>query len=1016
MTYGPAAAPSSTNADPAAAPLSWDLAALTGQLRGELHTGATMRRIYATDASAYQQLPLAVAIPETEADLVALVRFAAKHSLGLIPRAAGTSLAGQVVGSGIVVDVSRHFTDIVAIDAAARTVTVQPGVIRNELNAALAPHGLLFGPETSTQNRAMMGGMLGNNSCGSNSIRYGSVRDHIVEVQAILADGSRATFGPLDRDQFIAKCRPGEADDAVDLETRIYRRLRDLLGDGSIRDEIRRQFPHPEIRRRNTGYAVDALLDSAVFDPASGQPLNLGQLIAGSEGTLCLVTQLTLACEPLPPPVAGLLCAQFTSVGQALQATQHAVAADPYACELIDHHILDCTRRSIEHQQNRFFLDGEPQAVLVTELRGRTQHEVQDRAEALEQTFRDAGLGYAFPVLFGEQMLRVWELRKAGLGLLGNVVGDEKAVPVIEDTAVRVADLPAYIDEVDRTLAERFGLECVHYAHAGSGELHLRPILNLKTADGHRLFREVAAAVANIVKRYRGSLSGEHGDGRLRGEFLETMIGERCYRLIREVKRAWDPHGVFNPGKIVDTPPMNTHLRYAAGAEPHAIETVFDWSGTLGMLGAAEMCNGSGDCRKTPHAGGTMCPSYHATRSERDTTRARANLLRRALTRGPGELAGELAGEPVDGAAEHPLASDELADVLDLCLSCKGCKSECPSTVDLAKLKAETMQARHDARGIPRRSRLVAGFARTQALLSRPPLRWAYNAAMQTAPIRRLLARAIGFHPDRTVPPLPPRTLRQWLARRSVVETPKRGRVLLLVDEFTNHLDVETGIATVELLEALGYAATPAAVTDTGRSALSKGLLRQARETIAANVAAVAPHVSDDVPLVGIEPSALLTFRDEALDLHLPEAAAVADASLLLDEFLVREAAAGRIDSSAFSPGPRRLLVHGHCFQKALVGMSPTQAALALLPDTTVELIASGCCGMAGSFGYEAEHYDLSMQIGELVLLPAVRDAAADVTIVAAGTSCRHQIHDGTGRRAVHPAVVLRDALAASPQ
>ena len=995
----PAAPPAAASLRTPPSPLDW--AGLVGSLAGELHTGERMRQLYATDASAYQQLPAAVAIPRTERDLVTLVQFAGRHRLGLIPRAAGTSLAGQVVGEGIVVDVSRHFTGIVEIDAEARTVRVQPGVIRNELNAALAPHGMLFGPETSTQNRAMIGGMLGNNSCGSNSLKYGSVRDHVQSVRAILADGSMATFEPLTAEQVRAKCEGPDT-----LETTIYREVVAALTPPEVRDEIAREFPKPSIHRRNTGYAIDVLAAASCFDPASSHPFNLGQLIAGSEGTLCLVTEITLRCLPLPPPVMGLQCAQFASVDEALQATTRAVRYDPYACELIDHHILECTRRSREHQHNRFLLEGEPQAVLVTEIRGHLPEEVRETTDRLEAELREAGLGYTFPVLMGPETARVWDLRKAGLGLLGNVVGDEKAVPVIEDTAVDVDDLPAFIAEVDATLAQRFGLDCVHYAHAGSGELHLRPIVNLKTHEGHQLFRDVATAVADIVKAYGGSLSGEHGDGRLRGEFLERMIGPKNYALARRIKEIWDPENLFNPGKIIDTPPMNTHLRYrpddyaAGGESPREVPTLFDWSATEGLLRAAEMCNGSGDCRKTPQAGGTMCPSYMATRREEDTTRARANMLRHVLTR------------PRTEPDVSPLADGDLKAVLDLCLSCKGCKGECPSTVDMGKMKAEFQQAWHDAHGVPLRSRLVANFARSQRWAARTPR---LAGALTGSKLgRRLVGKAIGFHPDRSIPPVARQTLRKWFAARSPQHAAApNGRVLLLADEFTNYLDVPVGQAAVELLEGLGYAVELAPVEDTARSALSKGLVRQAREQLEANVARLAPLVADGTTLVGLEPSALLTFRDETLDLCRDRTAAerVAEASLLLEEFLVREAAADRIGPEAFDEQSRPLLLHGHCFQKALVGLDPTIAALQLPPGARVQVIPSGCCGMAGSFGYEAEHYELSMQIGELVLLPAVRAAGEDVTIVAPGTSCRHQIHDGAARTALHPAQVLRSAL-----
>ena len=679
-----------------------------------------MRTIYATDASAYQEMPLAVAIPKSETDLRKLVTFAVNHRVGLIPRAAGTSLAGQVVGKGIVVDSSRHFTEIVEINAPERWVRVQPGVIRNELNRALLPHGMMFGPETSTQNRAMIGGMLGNNSCGSNSIKYGSVRDHILEVTALLADGNMVVFAPLTTEEFEAKC-DGPADLA---ETRIYREIRRALGDPNMRAEITREFPDPAIPRRNTGYALDLLMDAECFDPTSKKRFNFGKLIAGSEGTLCFVTEMKLACVPLPPPVCGLQCGHFETVDEALRATQIAVQHDCYACELIDHYILDCTERSLEHRENRFFLEGSPGAILVTEIRGETEAEVCKVTDRIEEETRAAGYGYAFPVLFGEDTVKIWNLRKAGLGLMGNIPGDEKPAPVVEDTAVTVDDLPEYIAEFNEQLKTRFGLDCVHYAHAGSGEIHLRPILNLKTGEGHQLFREVAQTIAGLVKKYRGSLSGEHGDGRLRGEFLRQMIGDANFALVEQVKRSWDPDNIFNPGKIVNTPPMNTQLRFAPEAETNEVETIFDWSESQGLLRAAEMCNGSGDCRKIHLAGGTMCPSYMATRNEKDTTRARANTLRNVLT---------------GSEKSNPFDDEGLQEVLDLCLSCKGCKKECPSTVDMAKMKAEVQQRYYDANGSPFRSKMIAGFTLSQRFASLAP--WVWNRILGTPIFGRLSIR-----------------------------------------------------------------------------------------------------------------------------------------------------------------------------------------------------------------------------------------------------------------------------------
>ncbi len=964
---------------------------LATRLDGELHTDSLMRGIYATDASAYQETPQAVAIPKSEADLIELIRFASQHKIGIIPRTAGTSLAGQVVGNGIIVDVSKHFTEILEINAAENSVRVQPGVIRNELNRALLPHDLLFGPETSTQNRAMLGGMLGNNSCGSNSIKYGSVRDHVLEVTAILADGSKATFAPLSAEEFTAKCQGPDT-----LETRLYREIHALLSPPEVRAEITREFPKPSIPRRNTGYALDLLSDASCFDPSSQKPFHFGKLIAGSEGTLCFITEIKLHCNPLPPPVTGLQCAQFENVDQALRATQIAIRHDPFAVELIDHYILDCTKRSLEHSANRFFLEGEPGAVLVTEIRGQSQEEVLAVTDRLESEMRAAGFGYAYPVLFGPDTEKIWDLRKAGLGLMSNMPGDAKPAPVVEDTAVDVADLPEYIAEFNSQLKERFNLECVHYAHAGSGEIHLRPILNLKTAEGLHQFREVAKTIATLVKKYRGSLSGEHGDGRLRGEFLAQMIGEKNYRLVEQVKGTWDPDNIFNPGKIVDTPPMNTHLRNDLEAKPAKVETIFDWSATQGILGAAEMCNGSGDCRKIHLAGGTMCPSYMATRNEKDSTRARANTLRNVIT---------------NSREQHPLANEELREVLDLCLSCKGCKKECPSTIDMAKMKAEFQQQDYDANGAPLRSKLIANFTRSQSLASRVP--WAWNFLFGTPLLRRSFNKLTGFHPQRTIPLVQKQTLAKWF--KSHKPHPNAGtlsKVHLFNDEFTNYHDCSAGIATVELLEQLGYSVEIPEHLESARTWLSKGFLRKAKAIIHENLRLLSDKITEDSPLIGIEPSAILTFRDEALDLCSDKRAKnLSKNCLMLEEFLTREAAAGRITSASFTSESKTVHLHGHCFQKALAGTSASETALALPQNYQVKVIPSGCCGMAGSFGYEKEHFEISNQIGELVLLPAVRAADQDDLIAAPGTSCRHQIHDGTERKALHPAQILRNAL-----
>ena len=970
---------------------------LASRIDGELHTGSTLRRLYATDASEYQELPVGVVLPGSEDDIREIIRFASRNKLGLIPRAAGTSLAGQCVGSGLVVDISKHFTRVLSVDEETRHVRVQPGVVRDELNRFLAPHGMFFGPETSTANRAMMGGMVGNNSCGSNSMVYGSTRDHLVSVRGFLSDGSEVTFGQLTQAEFEEKCAGPDT-----LENRIYRKFKSMLGDSENRQAITENFPRRSIPRRNTGYALDLLMDAEVFDPASEKRLNFCKLIAGSEGTLFFATEIELACDPLPPAHAALVCGHFETVKESLEANLLALPHAPSACELIDRHILKCTESNPAQRRNRSFVVGDPGAILVVEIRRHTRAEAEQVVDALIDDWKTAGHSYATPVLWDDEGQKVWELRKAGQGLMSNVVGDTKPRENVEDTAVDVHDLPEYIAEFDEILRTKYDIECVYYAHAGSGELHTRPLFNLKTPEGLKMFRDVATDIAHLVKKYRGSLSGEHGDGRLRGEFIPLMVGEHCYQLMREVKAAFDPGDLFNPGKIVDTPPMDTSLRHSPEQGTPDYETVFDFSDVLGIVRATEKCNGSGDCRKGPQAGGTMCPSYMATREEKHTTRARANILRQMLT------------NPHD--ASNPFDSEEIKEVMDLCMSCKACKSECPSSVDMTKLKAEFQQHYHDANGVPLRSRIIAHFAGSARLASFAP--WLYNAILQTPLLRRMANRLIGFHPDRSMPKLNKITLHRWFQNRTPLPSlrgERLGRVHLFCDEFTNFNDLDAGIATVELLELLGYEVNLPAHAESGRASLSKGLVRRAKKFANENVQQLATIVSAEEPLIGIEPSAILGFRDEypaLVDESLRETARqLAPHCLMLDEFIAREADAGRIDSSCFTSEKRSVHVHGHCHQKALGSVNPTLQMLSLPVNYTVQEIPSGCCGMAGSFGYEKEHYEVSMQVGELVLFPHLKELDAEILIAAPGTSCRHQIHDGTKKSALHPAEIFRNAL-----
>ena len=964
---------------------------LKAMLDGDLYTDNVQRVLYSTDASSYKEKPVAVTKPRNAGDIRKIISFARQHKMPLIPRAGGTSLAGQVVGSGIVVDVSKYMNKILEFNKEERWICVEPGVIPAELNKWLAPHGLQFGPETSTANRCCVGGMLGNNSCGLHSIIYGSVREHILEVDTLLSDGSEVTFKPLSRAEFEAKC----SGDEQLLETRIYRNIREILSDEVNRKEIRENFPDPRVTRRNMGYAIDVLLESELFT-SGGEAFNFCKLLAGSEGTLAFSTRLKLNLIPLPPPHMGLVCAHFNTLEESLHANLIALKHQPRAVELMDDIILNCTRENIEQNKNRFFVEGEPAAILMIEFAFDTEEELRQKAALLEAEMRAAGLGYAFPLVTGaDSIKRVWALRTAGLGLLSNIPGDRRGVPGAEDTAVAPEYLPKYVAEFREMLAG-YGLSSVYYAHIATGEIHFRPLLNFKDPADVELFRKLMYDLAALVKKYRGSLSGEHGDGRVRGEFIPFMLGERNYQLIRSVKYTWDPENLMNPGKIVDSPPITEFLRVTPGKPTPEFETLFDFSANMGFFRSIEKCNGSGDCRKTEVTGGTMCPTYMASRDEDKTTRGRANILREFLM-APG--------------GKSPFDKAEIYQILDLCISCKACKSECPSNVDMAKMKAEFMQHYYDIHGIPLRSRLVAYLPRIErlAMLVQPIA----NFVMST----RIFRSAIGFTIKRPLPALSRLTLNKWYRNGAALQTEKPGRrVYLFNDEFTNFHESDIGIKAILLLTKLGYEVRIPVHKESGRTWLSKGLVRTAQKIATENVMLLKDLISKDTPLIGIEPSAILAFRDEYPDLvgeSLREAAkGLASNALLFEEFFAREVEKGNISVDSFTKVRQEILLHGHCQQKSVASTAPTRQMLSFPENYSVREIASGCCGMAGSFGYEKEHYEMSVKIGNLVLFPEVRNAAEQTMISAPGTSCRHHIKDGTGRKAVHPVEVMYEALA----
>jgi len=958
--------------------------------KGDIYTNETMRLLYATDASAYREMPLAVVRPKDKEDIAMLIDFANANKVPLIPRTAGTSLAGQVVGSGIVVDVSKYMCKVLEINEEEHWVRVEPGVVLDELNKIVAKKGLFFGPETSTSNRCMIGGMVGNNSCGAHSLVYGSTREHTLEIKAFLSDGSEVEFKALSKDEFFEK-QIGDK-----LENKIYQQIFDVLSDNENQKEIIAQYPDKSLERRNTGYAIDLLMDMQPF-AENGEKFNFSKLLAGSEGTLAFSTEIKLNLVPLPPKNIALVCIHCNSLKDALKGNLIALKYKPVAVELMDDIIMNCTKDNIEQRKNRFFIEGNPGAMLIVEFAMETKEAILQAAENMEKEMRAAGYSYHFPLVFGDDIKKVWNLRKAGLGLLSNIPGDAKPVPVIEDTAVNPQLLPEYIDEFQEIL-KKHNLSCVYYAHIATGELHLRPVLNLKDPKDVELFHTIALETAQLVKKYKGSLSGEHGDGRLRGEFIPLMIGKKNYEIIKQIKECWDVNHIFNPNKIVDTPPMNQFLRYEAGKPQRKIETIFDFGENENILQAAERCNGSGDCRKSEIIGGTMCPSFMATRNEKATTRARANILREFLT---------------NSTKKNPFDHKEIYEVFDLCLSCKGCKSECPSSVDVAKLKAEFLQHYYDDNGIPLRTRAIAYISHINAIgMFVRPLTNFFMSNTLTSGIAKSI---LGFSQQRDIPLLSKITLKKWAKKNLNSGNAKNGKVYLFVDEFTNFNESDIGIRAIRLLEKLGYKVVIPKHLESGRTYLSKGLLRTAKKIAIQNTLFLKDIIDKETPLIGIEPSAILSFRDEYPDLVgkelKAEAKKLAENALLFDEFFVSEMEKGKISKESFTNDVLKIKLHGHCQQKSIASTLPTKKMLSFPENYSVEEIPSGCCGMAGSFGYEKEHYDLSMKVGELVLFPAVRNTDADITIAAVGTSCRCQIKDGTGREALHPVEIMFEAL-----
>jgi FAD/FMN-containing dehydrogenase/Fe-S oxidoreductase len=941
--------------------------ALRRRLDGEVAFDAYSRHLFSRDASMYTITPAGVVFPRHAGDVAEAVTVAGEYGVAVLPRGAGTSLAGQTVGEGVVLDFSRHMASIVELDPDARTARVQPGVVQDQLNAAAAAHDLMFGPDTSTSNRATIGGMIGNNSAGSGSVRYGMTIDHVRSLDVVLSDGSTASFGPITEPERAGRARSST------LEGRVHAELPELVSER--REVIDRGYPG--FWRRAGGYRLDRL--------ASG-PFDLSTFLVGSEGTLAVVTEAVVGLVPKPSRTV-IAVGHFTSTAAAIAATDDALACDPAAVELMDRTILDLSREKIEYAALGSILHGDPDALLFVSFSGDDEAELLVSLDRLTALWDKHSHGYhTLRAVTPAEQSALLKVRKAGLGLLMSASrGTNRPLAFVEDTAVHPSRLVEYTNRFAAVL-DAHGMQAGFYGHCSVGCLHIRPFVDLSKPDEVAKMRAVAEEIKDLVREFDGANSSEHGDGLARSEFNRELFGEELYEAMREVKRIFDPANLLNPGKIVDSPAMTENLRDAALPDEPALRTHLDFEvlGGSSMRAAADRCMNIGLCRKS--TSGVMCPSYMATRREEDSTRGRANALVKALS------------EPDPAAA---LGDERLHEVLDLCLQCKACKSECPLGVDMAALKSEALAAHHAVHGTPLRSRVFGSIRALNRIgAATAPLS---NLPGRVPVLRRLLERGLGITAARPLPRFTRGHLLRWFRRHRPAGTGSRGPVTFLADSFTTFTEPGIGIAAVRLLERAGWTVRLAGSGCCGRSSLSKGLLQDAARQARSLVDTLA---ETEGPIVGCEPSCLLTLRDEhrALLGGDSRVAEVGARARLVEELLVKAIDAGDLVLSADSwPAGKKILFHGHCHQKAEVGTAATVALLRRIPGAEVVELDAGCCGMAGSFGFEAEHYDVSMTVGEDRLFPAVRAAGPETVVAATGVSCRQQIAHGTTRRAHHP-------------
>ena len=967
---------------------------LTNTLDGEVRFDAYSKALYSTDASLYEIEPIGVVVPKNKQDVIKTIQIAAEHKIPILPRGGGTSLAGQCVGKAIVIDMSKYMNQLIEVNAAEHWARVEPGIVLDELNQKLKPHGLMYAPDVATSSRANVGGTIGNNSAGSHSLIYGKTIDHVMTLDLVLANGDEITAAPLSFTEVATK-KEGNS-----LEAQIYRELCRISDENT--DEIRKRYPR--ILRRVAGYNLDEYVADAGSKEVTPyrrdgcdahRPFSLAKIVVGSEGTLATTVEAKVNLVPVPK-MTCLCVVHFKSLIAAMEAMQPILDCDPTAVELIDKTILGMAQGSLEFSRLTSFIQGEPEALLAVEFYGENETELHEQIDHLENTLKSTGLGYAYVRCFSaEEKSRVWETRKAGLGLLMGMKGDAKPIGFVEDAAVPIKNLPEYVRRFDE-IVTRHDTTASYYAHASVGLLHNRPVINLKSESDIQKMHSIAREVRDLLMDLNGAMSGEHGDGLVRSEWIESMFGSKIYQALREVKNAFDPDGIMNPGKIIDPPPMTENLRFGAKYNTIKIDTYFDFSSQDGFGRSIEMCNGVGACRKT--LTGTMCPSFIATREEEHSTRGRANALRSVIS----------------GALPHTdFSSERLYDVLDLCLGCKACKAECPSNVDMAKIKYEVLAHYRKANGLPLRNRLFGEIGSLAVLGSAfaPISNWATNN-----PLSKWIAeKLMGIDQRRDMPTFVHHTFEKWFSKRKSTPTSYK-KVVLFHDTFMNYSEPHIGKAATHVLESSGYEVILPMKKCCGRPLISEGMLDRAIENANYNIEQLYTYAEAGIPIVGCEPSCTSAITDDYVDLiSTAKAKRVADATFPLEEFLLQEHEKGEL-TLTYQTEPRDVLLHGHCHQRALSGINPVLKMLEIPKTHNVTVIDSSCCGMAGSFGYEKSHYDISMNIGELRLFPHIRDKTGEYTLAASGFSCRHQIEHGTGILPKHPIEILSEAIQENTQ